>query len=141
MITPYEDKLAIKAILDTDDYIRGAGFKPENIKMTKYGTDVLNTPSTDLRIFIYNGYQDYRMRGNQRSMTYNIAIVGKRVDSAPKVDNISQQVIALLSETDIGRGHILYLQDPPLELESDASLYMVELSFVCYESIYNKIQK
>lgn len=141
MITPYEDKLAIKAILDTDEYIRGAGFKPVNIKTTKYGTDVLNTPSTDLRIFIYNGYQNYRVRGNQRSMTYNMAIVGKREDSSAKVDNISQQVIALLSETDIGHGHILYLQDTPIELESDAALYIVELSFVCYESIYNKVKE
>lgn len=140
MITPYEDKLAIKAILDTDDYIQGAGFKPTNIKTTKYSTDVLNTPSTDFRIFIYNGVPESTRSMNQRALVYNIAVVGKR-DNASKVDNVSQQIIALLSETDIGRSHILYLLDPPIELDSDPALYIVEVAFVCYETIYNKIRK
>lgn len=137
MITPYEDKLAIKALLDTDPYIKRAGFTPNNISMTRYGTDTLNTASTDLKIFIYNGTPENPYNSIQKGVVYNITVVGKR-ENATRIDNVCSQIISLLTETDIGRSHILYLLDPPIELESDSALYVSELSFISYETIFNK---
>lgn len=140
MITPNEDKRAIKAILDTDSYIiNKAKFKPENIKTTKYGTDVLNNSSSDLQIFIYLGTPENPNVYNQKGIVFNIAVVGKR-ESPAVVDSVVSQVIALLVEAEIGRGHILHLLDPPMELESDPAIYIVETAFICYETIYNQIK-
>lgn len=139
MITPNEDKAAIKAILDTDAYIQRAGFTPENIKTTKYGTDTLNSNTQDFKIFISMGTPENPNNWLQKGIVFNIAVVGKRTRSAV-IDSVSSQIIALLSETDIGRSHILYLLDPPIELESDPSIYIVETAFICYETIFNKIK-
>lgn len=139
MITPNEDKAAIKAILDTDTYIQRAGFTPENIKTTKYGTDTLNSNTQDFKIFISMGTPENPNNWLQKGIVFNIAVVGKRTRSAV-IDSVSSQIIALLSETDIGRSHILYLLDPPIELESDPSIYIVETAFICYETIFNKIK-
>lgn len=140
MITPNEDKQAIKAILDTDSFIIvKAQFKPANIKTTKYGTDVLNNSSSDFQIFIYLGNPENPNVYNQKGIVFNIAIVGKRERSVV-VDTVASQVIALLVEAEIGRGHILHLLDPPMELDSDPSIYIVETAFICYETIYNQIK-
>lgn len=140
MITPNEDKQAIKAILDTDSYIiNKAQFNPVNIKTTKYGTDVLNNSSSDFQIFIYLGNPENPNVYNQKGIVFNIAVVGRRERSVV-VDSVSSQVIALLVEAEIGHGHILHLLDPPMELESDPSIYMVETAFICYETIYNQIK-
>lgn len=140
MITPAEDKTAIKAILDTDPYIQRAGFKPENIKKTRYGTDTLNSSNADFQIFIYLGTPENPNIFNQKGIVFNISVVGKR-QNAERIDSVVSQVIALLSETNIGRGHILLPLDPPLELESDPAIYIVETSFISYQTIYNKIKK
>ena len=140
MITPNEDKQAIKAILDTDPYIiNKAQFNPVNIKTTKYGTDVLNNSSSDFQIFIYLGNPENPNVYNQKGIVFNIAVVGRRERSVV-VDSVSSQVIALLVEAEIGHGHILHLLDPPMELESDPSIYIVETAFICYETIYNQIK-
>lgn len=139
MITPNEDKLAIKAILDTDAYIQRAGFSPINIKTTKYGTDSLNNPSSDFQIFIYLGTPENPNVYNQKGIVFNITVIGKR-DRSKVVDSVVEQVVALLVEAEIGRGHILHLLDPPLELDSDSAIYSVETAFICYETIYNKIK-
>ena len=140
MITPNEDKIAIKAILDTDPYINRVGFLPDNIKTTKYGTSTLNQASDDFQIFISMGTPENPNNWLQKGMVYNISVVGKRARSTI-VDSVASQIIALLSETDIGHSHILYLLDPPLELESDPAIYIVETSFVCYETIFNSLKK
>jgi hypothetical protein len=137
MITPYMDKDTIRAILCTDEYIQRAGFDAENIKMTKYGTDVLNTPSNELRIFIYNGTPENPNNQIQKGVVYNITVVGKR-DIATKIDNVCEQIIAILDDVDLGRAHLLQLLDPPLELDSDPALYVCEIAFICYSTIYNK---
>ena len=139
MITPNEDKQAIKAILDTDAYIQRAGFLADKIKTTKYGTDVLNDSSSDFQIFIYLGNPENPNVYNQKGIVFNIAVAGKRSRSTV-VDSVVSQVIALLVEAEIGRGHILHLLDPPIELESDPAIYLVETAFICYETIYNQIK-
>ena len=139
MITPNEDKQAIKAILDTDAYIQRAGFLADKIKTTKYGTDVLNNSSSDFQIFIYLGNPENPNVYNQKGIVFNIAVAGKRSRSTV-VDSVVSQVIALLVEAEIGRGHILHLLDPPIELESDPAIYLVETAFICYETIYNQIK-
>lgn len=140
MITTAQDKTSIKAILDTDPYIQEAGFTPQNIKTTKYGTNVLNNPESDFQIFIYLGKPESARTYNQKGIVYNIAVCGRRTMSSV-VDSVSDQVIALLSEADIGRGHILDFLDPFMEMESDPAIYIVEASFVCYSTIYNKVKK
>lgn len=139
MITPNEDKQAIKAILDTDAYIQRAGFLADKIKTTKYGTDTLNNASSDFQIFIYLGTPENPNVYNQKGIVFNIAVAGKRSRSTV-VDSVVSQVIALLVEAEIGRGHILHLLDPPIELESDPAIYLVETAFICYETIYNQIK-
>lgn len=140
MITTAQDKTAIKAILDLDPYIKEAGFTAKNIKTTKYGTDVLNSAETDFQIFIYLGKPEAAKTYNQKGIVYNVAVCGRRTLSTV-VDSVSDQVIALLSEADIGRGHILDFLDPFMEMESDPAIYIVEASFVCYSTIYNKVKK
>lgn len=139
MITPAQDKTAIKAILDTDPYIQGAGFTPDNIKKTKYGTDTLNSNAPDNQIFIYNGTPENPNNRIQKGVVYKIAVAGKRRDQTV-VDNVAEQVLALLNDADLGRSHILELLDPPIELESDPAIYIVEAAFICYETIFNKVK-
>ena len=139
MITPAQDKIAIKAILDTDSYIQRAGFLAENINTSKYGTSDLNNPNDAFQIFIYLGTPENPNVYNQKGIVFNIAVAGKRSRSTV-VDSVVSQVIALLVEAEIGRGHILHLLDPPIELESDPAIYLVETAFICYETIYNQIK-
>lgn len=139
MITPFEDKVAIKAILDTDSYITGV-VNPQNIKTTKYGTDILNSSDSEIQIFIYMGTPEKTNSWIQKGIVYNIAVVGKRESSANVVDNIVSQIIAILNDTDIGRAHILDLLDAPLELDSDPAIYIVETTFITYGTVFNKIK-
>lgn len=140
MITPNEDKKAIKAILDTDPYIQRAGFIPDNIRTTKYGTDTLNSNTQDFQIFISLGTPENPRAWLQRGVVFNVAVTGKR-SRASVIDSVSSQVVALLSETEIVHSHILYLLDPPMELDSDPAIYIVETSFICYETIFNQIKQ
>lgn len=139
MITPVEDKVAIKAILDTDRYIKSAGFKSDNILTTRYSTETLNATNPNFQIFIYQGTPENPRNWIQKGIVYNVCVCGKRGYSSV-VDNVSQQVIALLTERDLGRAHILYLLDPPMELNSAAGVYIVETAFVCYETIFNRVR-
>lgn len=139
MITPAQDKIAIKAILDTDSYIQRAGFLAENINTSKYGTSDLNNQNDAFQIFIYLGTPERANTPNQKGVVYNISIIGKRARQST-VDSVMEQVIALLSDADIGRGHTLIFLDAPIELASDAAIYAVETAFICYETIYNKIK-
>ncbi len=139
-ITIYEDKKTIKAILDTDEYIQRAGFKPEMIKTTKAGTEILNDTNAMLQIFISNGTPENLGSEIAKGIVYEISVVGKRAN-ASRIENVVSQIIALLHNKDIGRSHILYLLDPPLEMESNNSVYNVRLTFLCQSTVYNKILK
>lgn len=140
MIRPGDDKAAIKRILASDPYISRAGFTEENIKTTKYGTDTLNSSSLDFQIFIYLGSPEKVNSSIQKGVVFNVCVSGNR-DNSSRIDSVMGQVIGLLNETDIGHSNILYLLDPPIELESDPAIYMTECSFIAYETIFNKIQK
>lgn len=139
MIRPSDDKNAIKRILASDPYISRAGFTEENIKTTKYGTDTLNSSSLDFQIFIYLGSPEKVNSSIQRGVVFNVCVSGNR-DNSSRIDSVMGQVIGLLNETDVGHSNILYLLDPPIELESDPAIYMTECSFIAYETIFNKIQ-
>lgn len=140
MITPSEDKEAIKAILDTDPFIARAGFTAENIRTTKFGTDTLNSNTQDFQIFISMGYPENPNNWLQKGIVYNIAVTGKR-SRAAVIDNVATQIIALLTEVELFHSHILYLLDPPLELDSDPAVYVVQVSFICYETIFNQVRE
>ncbi len=139
-ITPYEDKMAIKAILDTDKFLLSAGFSPDMIKTTRAGTEVLNDNNSALQIFISSGTPENSNSDIVRNMVYNIRVAGKRTN-AGRIDNAANQIIALLHNREIGRSHILYLLDPPLELESNAAVYVIEITFLCQATVFNKIKK
>lgn len=139
MITPSADKTAIKAILDTDPYIQRAGFFAENIKTSKYGSSDLNNSNTNFQIFIYLGTPEKANTPNQKGIVFNITVMGKRTRQAT-VDSVMEQIIALLNDADLGRGHFLIFLDAPVELESDPAIYVVETAFICYETIYNKVK-
>lgn len=137
MITPKEDKDVIKAILDTDAYIKRAGFKADNVKTSRYSTETLNAVNPDYQIFIYEGTPENPRNWIQKGIVYNVAVCGRR-SLSNVVDNVNYQVIALLTDKEIGRAHILHLLDPPMELNSDPGVYITETSFVCYSTIFNK---
>ena len=138
-ITPHEDKKAIKAILDTDEYLLSAGFLPDMIKTTKAGSEVLNDNNSALQIFISSGTPESATSDIVRNMVYNIRVAGK-MNNSGRIDNAANQIIALLHNRDIGRSHILYLLDPPLELESNAAVYVIEITFLCQATVFNKIK-
>lgn len=140
MIRPSDDKNAIKRILASDPYISRAGFTEENIKTTKYGTDTLNSSNPDFQIFIYLGTPENPSNSIQKGVVFNVSVTGKR-DNASRVDSVMAQAIGLLNEANLGHSNIIYLLDPPMELESDPAIYMTECSFIAYETIFNKIQK
>ena len=148
MITPNDDKQAFKNIILKDKFIMDVVETKDNILVTKYGTDILNSVSKNIKIFIYMGTPEKSRVWQQKGMVYRVAVVGKRTNS-PTVDSVAYQIVALFgdSQTDlkkgnskIGESHIPQLLDPPLELESDPALYIVETSFVCYETIFNPIK-
>lgn len=139
MITPYEDKIAIKAILDTDGYIQDAGFEPQKIYTKRYNPDALSSTKADLQIFIYEGLPANSGNWMQRGEVYNVCIYGE-TKYQNRIDNVSQQIIALLTDADLGRGHISDLYDPPMQLESDHAIYAVEVSFVVHATIFNPIK-
>lgn len=140
MIRPGDDKAAIKRILAEDPYIARAGFAEDNIKTTKYGTDTLNSSSPDFQIFIYLGSPENVSSAILKGVVFNVCVSGKRENSS-RIDSVMGQVIGLLNETDVGHSNILYLLDPPIELESDPAIYMTECSFIAYETVFNKVQK
>lgn len=140
MIRPDKDKATIKRIVAEDPYIARAGFSEDNIKTTKYGTDTLNSSSPDFQIFIYLGQPENPNNTIQRGVVFNVCVCGKR-DNSSRIDSVMGQVIGLLNEADLGYSNIIYLLDPPIELESDPAIYMTECSFIAYETIFNKIQK
>lgn len=140
MIRPSDDKNAIKRILASDPYISRAGFSEDNIKTTRYGTDTLNSSNPEFQIFIYLGSPEKLNNTIQRGVVFNVSVTGKR-DSATRIDSVMAQVIGLLNEANLGNSNIIYLLDPPMELESDPAIYMTECSFIAYETVFTKIQK
>ena len=134
-ITVMKDKEVIRALLNTNKDIEIAGFKKENIRTTKASPDILNSANPELQIFISLGQPEYSNPfGNVKNLTYDISVSGKR-NYSNRIDDTANKIIELLNERDIGNGHILYLLDVPLELASNPSVYIVEMSFLCQSII------
>ena len=142
-ITPLEDKMSIKAIIDTDTYLTETQkIKPENVKTTGATSDVLNGTTTDneTKVYISNGTPENLGSDIAKGLVYNIKVVSKRT-RAIAVTNTMRQIIALLNFKDIGRGHILYLLDPQIELVTDPAIYAEEVTFLCQSTVFDTVKK
>lgn len=140
MITPSNDKNAIRDILRADSYIRSQGFKPENVITTGANADITNGGHPDKRIYIATGTPERSRSEIARNVVYDILITAPRT-KAESADEVASQIIALLESCNIYKGHVLYLLDPPMELTSPGLIYIVEMTFLCQSTVYNVIKK
>ena len=138
-ITPRRDKDAIQSILDNDAFIERAGFKSENIRTTGASSDIINTKDPEFQIFIESGSPE---GGSEitKNLVYVITVSGKRANSQ-RIDEVCEQIIALLDRKELGAGHYLYLLDAPMELASDPAVYLVETTFLCQCTNFNVVRK
>lgn len=139
-ITIKADKDVIKALLDTDDMISDMGFSPENIKTTGAGSEIISISKPEFQIFIGMSGPENLGSSLVSGIVYSVTVTGNRKQSN-RVDEVTEQVIALLNNKDIGRGHILELLDPPLELASNPNIYIVETTFLCQSTNLNVVKK
>lgn len=139
-ITLKTDKDVIKAILDTNPFIAKMGFKAENIKTTGAGSDIISASKPEFQIFISNTTPENLGSELVMGIVYSITVAGNR-KQANRVDEVSEQAIALLHNRDLGRGHTLFLLDPPLELKSNPNIYIVETTFLCQSTVINVVRK
>ncbi len=140
MITVQKDKEVIRSLLVSDNFITRNGFSPENITTTRYGTDIVNAGNASNQIHISSGQPEKSNSDVVKNLVYVVTVSGERADS-DQLDEVVEQVIAILDRRDIGRGHILYLLDPPMELASDPALYIQEVTFLCQSTNFNVIKK
>lgn len=139
MISPSQDKDAIRNIIKNDNYIKRAGFKAEDIKTTGASPDIISSTNPELQIFISTGEPEKSGESDLiKNLTYDISVSGKR-NSSGKIDRVAEQIVALLSSKEIREGNILYLLDTPAEMHSNPAIYIVEMTFLCQCTIYNKI--
>lgn len=142
-ITTIEDKMAIKAIIDTDNYLAETQkIKPENVKTTGATSDILNgtTNDSETKVYISSGTPENLNSEIAMGLVYDIKVVSKRT-RAVAVSNTMRQIIALLNRRDIGRGHILYLLDPQIELVTDTAIYAEEVTFLCQSTVFDTVKK
>ena len=144
-ITITNDKILIKAILDTDPYlIEGLEFEPLEIYTVK-ATDELLGIDNDVnqlkkQIFIFNAEAEKTINDLIQGIVYEIDVsVPWRLSG--DADNAIEQIIALLDNREICKLHQLELLDAPTILSSATSLYQVGVRFVCYVSKFNQIKQ
>lgn len=140
MITPNEDKLEIKKILRKDSYIRRTKITEKDIKTTGASADVVNLSQITSQIFISMGKPEGGSSELVKNSTYDVMVTGSRDDSN-KTDSIVSQIIALLEGRNIGNGHRLYLLNEPMELSSNPNIYIVEMTFLCQGTVFNRIKQ
>lgn len=140
MITPSSDKQKIKEILEKDDFIKKAGVLPENIKTTKATSEIFTSNDIELKIFISSGLPSGKGNDIVKNSTYRIHVTGSR-EKSTRIDKIAEQIMALLDGEFIGNGHVLYLLDPPLEMESVPDIYVTEVTFLCQGTTFHRLNK
>ena len=140
MIAPGKDKELIRAVLVNDAYISRAGFTEKYIVKTNANTEFLASGDANFRIFIALSTPDRSRSHLVKDMIYSVTVSGNREKSAT-VDNVVEQVIALLDSRALGGGNILYLDNPPMELSSHPAIYAVETTFLCQCTNLNVVKK
>lgn len=143
-ISVWKDKKAIKAILDTDQYlIEYLGFDPKEI-YTVRATDELLGLTNDRnkikqQIFIFNAQPEPTVNPFIYGIVYEIDVSVSNSYSGT-ADLAMDQILALLDRREISNTSQLELLDPPVILSSETSLYQIGCRFVSYVSKINKIQ-
>lgn len=136
-----QDKIAIQAILSTDEYITEyLEFDPKEIYRVQATDDLLGQDKNKLQIFIYNTYPEPTLNPIVWGIVYTVEVSGPWQKNGT-VDLAIDQIVALLHNKEISNASKLELIDPPTILSSETSLYQVGVRFVTYKSIYNNVKK
>ncbi len=140
-ITVANDKIAIQAIISTDEYITEyLEFDPMEIYTVQATNELLEQSENKQQIFIFNTYPEATINPIIWGMIYQVT-VSCPVNNAGTADLAIEQIIALLHKKEIANGVMLELIDPPVVLSSDTALYQIGARFVSYETVYNKPKK
>lgn len=135
-VTIQSDKIAIVAILSTDDYITEyLKFDPMEIYKVKANDNLLREDV--FQIFVYNTYPEPTINPAIYGVVYEVDVSVPWKNSGT-ADLAIEQIIALLHDTELTNGVKLEIIDMPTVLSSETSLYQVGVRFVSYQSIYNK---
>ncbi len=140
MITIQEDKEVMRALLVADKFIARYGFKPENIKTSRVDTGVVSPNRITSSINISLGNPERSSSNIAKNIVYKVTVSGNR-NIQPKIDEVVEQIEAIFDRTNLGRSHILYLLDPPMELVTDPAVYSVETTFLCQCTNFNRVRK
>ncbi len=140
MITIQEDKEVMRALLVADKFIARYGFKPENIKTSRVDTGVVSPNRITSSINISLGNPERSSSNIAKNIVYKVTVSGNR-NIQPKIDEVVEQIGAIFDRTNLGRSHILYLLDPPMELVTDPAVYSVETTFLCQCTNFNRVRK
>lgn len=138
-MTPATDKVAIQAIISTDDYIiNRLRFDPNEIYRVRAVDKVLD--ETKKQIFIWNARTDSTENPLVYGLVYEVDVSVPYANQGT-ADLAIEQIVALLRDREISNTHKMELQAPPTVLSSDNSLYQIGVRFVVYSTVYNKIKK
>lgn len=135
-ITIQADKIAIQAILSTDEYITDyLGFDPKEIYKVRANDKLLEKGTK--QIFIYNAFPEPTMSEIVWGVVYEIA-VSVPWENSGTADLAIEQINSLLTNANLAINVKLEFLEGPVPLSSETSLYQVAMRYKAYESIYNK---
>lgn len=138
-VTIATDKIAIQAILSTDSYIVDyLGFSPNEIYRVKATDDILKD-GKEQQIFIFNADPERTINPIIHRVVYEVDVSVPWAKSGT-ADLAIEQIMALLTGTEIANTHRLEILDMPTVLPSETALYQVGVRFACYETIYTKVK-
>ncbi len=132
-----QDMLSIKAILDNDAFLNSRGFVADNIHLYNMLDDEITEDTKG--IFIVSATPNGKADGVGISPVYEVSIVANRNQFGDVTLGIDQ-IVALLSNRNIGNLHILTLLDPPMNLSSPKGTFMYVVSFETLTPFYTPIR-
>ncbi len=128
-ITPLEDKLAIKAIIDTDDFIiNELGFNPSDVIILNNVDEEVT--GTSKKIYIVDYPTPVSTNGLTIRVSYGIEVMTTTSFNGSATRAIAQ-IMALLDNTDIGNAHTTEIYEGISQLTSsgDTVRYGMVVSF------------
>lgn len=137
-ISIWKDKIAIQAILSTDEYLTEyLEFDPQEIYTVQATDALLGQDKNRQQIFIYNTYPEPTINPVIWGIIYEV-MVSCPAQNSGTADLAMEQILALLNGVDLAINVHLEVIDMPVVLSSETSLYQIAARFVSYETIYNK---
>ncbi len=128
-ITPLEDKIAIKSIIDTDNFIiNELGFKPSDVIILNNADEEVTGSSK--KIYIVDYPTPSSMNGLTIRVSYGIEVMTTSSFNGTATRAIAQ-IMALLNNTDIGHAHTTEIYEGIAQLTSkgDTVRYGMVVSF------------